>query len=134
MKILFSKHYLGSKIVEAFSYIPEYTTKIITKTEVFEENFGIIPLKVKIEMTSQLLQTKEGIDYKIILTIGNIVLTDKYCIIYMKIQHCFFNGVLIKVHLISDEPGLAKKIGTVVYQAIKNLDRKVESEMDILRV
>lgn len=125
MKIVFSKQHLGSEIVTAFTYIPEYTTKVITKTEVFDECYGIIPSKIKIEMVSQLLQTEGGMNYKIIITIDNIVLIDKYSIIYMKINHCFTNGCLVKVHLVSDEPGLAKDIETVIYQALKNLDKKV---------
>ena len=131
LKIIFSKPHLGSEIVKAFSditikllsYVFEYKTRVLTKMEVFEEDFGIMPSNVKIEIMSPILSSNSFGKYKVLIIIDDITLTDKYHTIYMGVSYIYNNSAVVNIKLIKEE-GLTATIEAIINQATKKLNQK----------
>lgn len=128
MNIILKENHTGNEIVKAFFSIPGYKTKIQTKKEVFDEKFGIIPGRVKIQMTSlsQDFYISPNAQCYIFITIDDIVLTCRYYVIDMQINQLRNSGTMFKTELINDNNGnktkLSKKIEAVIRQFLKNLN------------
>jgi hypothetical protein len=126
MHILISENHTGNEIVKALSSISGYKTKVLTKTEVFDEKLGIVPGKVKIQLTSLLpdFYVSPNANYFIFITIKNIVLTCKYYVIDMQINY-IRNTNIVNVELVNNnnknKTALAIEIEAVIRQFLKNL-------------
>lgn len=75
MEILLNKRSLGCEIVKAFSFIPGYAIKVITKTECFKEGLGILPKKVNIVLTSLTNMKKTIKECRLSIAINNVELS-----------------------------------------------------------
>lgn len=134
MRILISENHTGKEIVEALSSISGYKTRVLTKTEVFDEELGIIPGRVKIQMTSLSpdFYVSPNTQYHIFITVDDIVLTCRYYIIDMQIYQLRNSGTTFNIELINDnsknKTKLAIRIEVVIRQFLKNLDRKPEPD------
>lgn len=127
MNIVFNKYHTGNEIIKALSSISGYKTKVFTQTEVFDEELGIIPEKVKIRLTSILpdFHVSPNAQYFIFIIIDNIFLTYRYYVIDMQVNYLRNTGTVTKIKLLNDNgKDLTKKIETVIRQFLKNLNRK----------
>jgi hypothetical protein len=133
MKIVFNKYHSGKEIVKALSSILKYKTKVLVKTEAFDEKHGIVSETVKVHLTSLSPDfcVSPNADYHIFIVIDNIILTCKYYLINMEINYIRNNGVL-KITLVNDNNGnktdLAKSIEAVIRQFLENLYRKPKTD------
>lgn len=123
MEILLNEHKLGCEIVKAFSFIPGYSIKVITKTECFKEGLGILLQKVNIELTSLTKMKKTNKECRLFIVIDNLELSKKYIKISMAIRYLYNNGSLSYVPLLisNQKADLKTEIETMLYQIVWSL-------------
>lgn len=130
MHIIINENRTGKEIVKALSSISGYKTKVLTKTEVFDEELGIIPGRVKVQMTSLSpdFYVSPYRQHYIFIIVDNIVLTCRYYVIDMQIYQLRNSGTVFNIELINDnsknKTKLAIRIEVVIRQFLKNLDRR----------